>query len=134
MVKKKTKKVKGNKFIYWAPRILAILFILFLAMFSLDVFGNGYTFWETIVGLFMHNIPSLILLAALIISWKKNELIGAITFILAGLFYFLLILINILRSSSEGLKELIWTSIISGPALLIGILFLINWGKRKASQ
>ena len=29
---------KINKFIYWIPRILAILLILFLMIFSLDVF------------------------------------------------------------------------------------------------
>ena len=46
-----------NKFIYWAPRILSIIFILFLAMFSLDVITPDASFGEIIVGLFMHNIP-----------------------------------------------------------------------------
>ena len=52
-------KKKINKFIYWTPRILAILFILFLAMFSLDIFEGNYGFLGTIAGLFMHNIPAL---------------------------------------------------------------------------
>ena len=45
--------VKINKFIFWTPRILAILFILFLALFSLDVFDGNYGFWGTILGLFI---------------------------------------------------------------------------------
>lgn len=53
---------KVNKYIFWTPRILSILFILFLAMFSLDIFEGNYGFWGTIVGLFMHNIPAMILL------------------------------------------------------------------------
>mgnify|MGYP002070012838 CR=1 FL=1 len=36
------KKRKVSRFLYWTPRILSILFILFLAMFSLDIFGNFF--------------------------------------------------------------------------------------------
>ena len=39
---------------------------------------------DVFVGLFIHNIPAMILLVVLIISWK-NELVGAITFVLAGI-------------------------------------------------
>lgn len=117
---------KVNKYIYWIPRILSILFILFLAMFSLDVFGNNYTFWETIVGLFMHNIPSLILLVVLIISWKY-ELVGGISFILAGLGYIIMLLLN----NNFELFMLTWSIFISGPAFLIGILFLIGWKQKR---
>ena len=56
---------KVNKFIFWTPRILAILFILFLAMFSLDVFESASGFGEILVGLFIHNIPAMILLVVL---------------------------------------------------------------------
>jgi len=51
-MKKKTKKA-----LYWAPRIIAILFIVFISLFALDVFIEGYGFWETIVALFMHLVP-----------------------------------------------------------------------------
>jgi hypothetical protein len=52
------------------PRILAILFAAFLSVFALDVFGEGYWFWGTIRALFMHLIPTMIVLAALIIAWR----------------------------------------------------------------
>ena len=35
--------------LFWAPRILCILFAVFVSLFALDVFGEGYGFWETIL-------------------------------------------------------------------------------------
>ncbi|MDP3026841.1 MAG: hypothetical protein Q8N63_03970, partial [Nanoarchaeota archaeon] len=81
------------KFLYWAPRILSIIFILFLSLFSLDIFEGNYGFGGTILGLFMHNIPSIILVALLIVAWKY-DFVGGIVFILAGISYIVLLLIN----------------------------------------
>lgn len=119
-------KRKINKFIFWTPRILSIIFLLFIAIFSLDVFDMGLSFWQTMLALLMHNIPSFILLAGLLISWKY-EIVGGIVFILAGLLYIVLLLLN------EQLEWYMfsWAILISGPAFLIGILFLIGWFKKK---
>ncbi len=117
---------KVNKFIYWTPRILSIIFILFLSLFSLDVFGNNLSFWQTVGALFIHNIPTIILIIVLLISWKY-EIVGGIAFILAGLAYIYLILF---RNQFEW-YYLAWIVQISGPAFLIGILFLVNWFKKK---
>ncbi|MFA6184769.1 MAG: hypothetical protein WCT51_01905 [Candidatus Shapirobacteria bacterium] len=122
-------KKKINKFIYWTPRILGIIFILFLMMFSLDIFEPGLTVWQITIGLFMHNIPALILLIFLIISWK-HEIVGGIVFILAGLFYIFLLA----TSSHFEWYMLIWSLTISGPAFLIGTLFFCNWFKKKNSK
>ena len=118
-------KKKMSKYLYWTPRILAIIFILFLALFSLDVFEGNYGFWGTIVGLFMHNIPALVLLIVLLISWKY-EIVGGIVFILAGLLYIILLM----RNKFEW-YYLLWAIQIAIPAFLIGILFLIGWFKKK---
>ena len=32
--------------LFWIPRIAGILFILFISIFALDIFGQGYSFWE----------------------------------------------------------------------------------------
>lgn len=120
---------KINKFLYWTPRILSIIFILFLALFSLDVFEGNYGFWGTILGLFMHNIPSIVLLIVLLISWK-HEWVGGIVFILAGLAYILMLLRTALINSFEWYM-LSWAIQIAGIAFLIGILFLIGWLKKK---
>ena len=48
----KEKNKKSNKILFWLPRILAIIYIAFLSLFALDVFWEGYGFFETIAALF----------------------------------------------------------------------------------
>ncbi|MBW3017394.1 hypothetical protein KY316_03390, partial [Candidatus Woesearchaeota archaeon] len=93
-------KKKINKFVYWFPRIMSILFIVFLALMSLDIFDMGLGFWGTVLGLFMHNIPTIILAAILIASWKY-EIVGGIAFILAGSLYMGIILAAAIRNGFE---------------------------------
>lgn len=117
---------KINKFIYWTPRVLSIVFVLFLMLFSLDVFDSASTAQEIAVGLFMHNIPAFVLLAVVIISWKR-EIVGGIIFIVAALAYIIWMLAT--RPFEVGL--LMSLLVIAGPAFLIGILFTINWFKKQ---
>lgn len=117
---------KVGKFVFWTPRILSIIFIAFLALMSLDIFDMKLGFWGTLLGLFMHNIPALILLAVLIVSWKR-EIVGAVFFILAGILYIFLVA----KNAPDWRLALAWSAQISGAAFLIGGLFLANWLKRK---
>ena len=121
--------VKAGRFVFWTPRILAIVFILFLTLFSLDVFDGNYGFWGTLLALFMHNIPTLVLIAVLIISWKY-EVVGGIAFILAGLLYVGIMLYNTLIQTFEWYM-VSYSFIIAGPAFLVGILFLVGWKRKK---
>ncbi len=103
-----------------------------MALFSLDVISPELSFWQIVVGLFIHNIPAFILLAVLLISWKY-EIVGGVAFILAGILYVGIMLTNMLRNSFEWYM-LSYSLIIAGPAFLIGILFILNWlkiGKMK---
>ncbi len=120
---------KTGKFIYWTPRILSILFVLFLALTSLDVFSPGLSFWQVLGGLFMHNIPTLILLAVVIISWK-HEIVGGVGFILAGLLYVALLAVSAIQNQFEWYM-LSWAVQIAGLAFLVGILFIIGWMKKR---
>jgi hypothetical protein len=125
--------VKNNKMsrlLFWTPRILSIIFIIFLAMFSLDIFDGHYGFWGTILGLLIHNIPALILLAVLIISWKC-EIVGGIAFIAAGALYITILAVNAIRTPPFHWYYLAWSLTIAGPAFLIGIMFLIGWHRKK---
>ena len=87
----------------------------------------------------MHNIPSFLLLAVVIISWKKNELVGAIVFSLAGLAYIINLAItaattkiNTNQSTLANMGMAIsWSLTIAAPAILVGILFFINWLKKR---
>ena len=97
-------------------------------MFSLDIFEGNYGFWGTIIGLFMHNIPAFILLAVVIISWK-HELVGAIAFILVGILFILRDFITVIMNGFDW--RIAWDLTLVGPALLVGILFIIGWFKKK---
>lgn len=123
---------KISKFVYWTPRILSIMFLLFLAMFSLDIFEGNYGFWGTIGALLMHNIPVFILAIILWISWKR-EIVGGVGFIFGGILYIATILINIIKTGFEW-YYLAWVLQISGIAFLIGILFLVGWFKKNKNK
>jgi len=103
---------RTKRVLFWAPRVLCVLLAVFLSIFALDVFSEGYGFGETILALLIHLVPTLIVVIALLIAWRW-EWIGAILFIALALFY-------LISSGGES-----W--IITGPLLLIGILFLFNW-------
>ena len=111
----------GNKALYWIPRILGIIAILFMMMFSLDCLGEGESFKTIMTCFFMHNIPALICIAVMILAWKR-ELPGGVLFILvfiaAGIFF----------GSFTGN----WGSlIIITPFLVIGILFILHYFRIK---
>jgi hypothetical protein len=77
----------------------------------------------------MHNIPVFILAIVLWISWKY-EIVGGIAFILGGIGYIAMILANIITTGFEW-YYLSWAVQISGIAFFIGILFLMNWRRKK---
>lgn len=121
-------KKKIYKFIYWTPRILSILFILFLTLFSLDVFEENLGFWQTVLGLLIHNIPALILAVIIWISWKY-EIAGGVAFIMAGIAH---MVSSILRENIDPWYITLAISLVlDGPAFLIGILFLVGWFIKK---
>lgn len=109
---------KLESFLHWLPIALAILFILFVAMFSLDIFDGNYGFLGTVVGLLAHNIPSFLLIAVLILSWRRRWL-GAIVFPLLGLLYVIVTLAN-----GRGLMAFNPLPFI---AIIIGICFWVSY-------
>lgn len=111
-----------KRLLFWMPRILCIAFAVFVSLFALDVFGEGYDFFETILAFLIHLIPAGIILIALVISWRW-EWIGSIAFTALGVVY-----IVIFRD-----REFSWSVyvIMSGPLFLLSVLFLINWLCRK---
>ena len=116
-----------GKTVYWAPRIFAILLLVFLSLFSLDVIEPGKSAGYIALGLFMHNIPVLILLALLVVSWRK-EIVGGYTFLVAGIFY---LVFNLLRVPDHRLIAFAYTLPLLVPLLLTSFLFFYNWYKRK---
>lgn len=122
--------MKTSRILYWSPRVLSILFICFLTMFSFDVFEPGRSVGEIALGLLMHNIPSIILIILLIIAWRK-EIAGAISYFGAGLLYVGFVIYQAINSGLPWHTAITWNITIAVPAFVIGILFLINWRKRR---
>ncbi len=120
--------MRFNKFVFWTPRVLSIIFIFLVFLMSFDVFKQNNFSWKIILGFLIHNIPTFLLIILLIISWKK-EIVGGIGFILAGLIYAGLILKNIILNGFKW-YYLNWILQISGICFFIGVLFLINWKQR----
>ncbi len=118
--------MKKDEIFLYTPRVLAILFIVFLSSFSLDVFGDPNAgVMDTALAFLIHNIPSIVLTLSLILSWRY-ELIGAVVFTLSALAFSLLII-----SDGASRNEFGTIFIISGPCLIIGILFYIVWHRKK---
>lgn len=106
-----------RRLLYWTPRSIALLFTAFVSLFALDVFGVGYDIGELVVALFMHLIPSIVLLAAILLAWQW-EWIGAV--VLAGwaIWY------TIMAWGSFPFSVYLLMSILP---FTIGLLFGINW-------
>ena len=105
-----------EKILYWIPRILTIFAILFMLMFSFDVFEADVPFGEKIQGFFLHNIPVLVLLFVLLIAWRW-EITGGILFIAAftaGCIFF--------DSFSGNPASLL----VITPFFITGILFILH--------
>lgn len=119
---------KRNNWIYWTPRVFSIMLVLFLTIFSWDVFGEQLGVWQTVLGLFIHNIPALLLAVVVWISWK-HEIVGGVGFILGGIAHMIL---SVMRETIDPWYIALSISLIlDGPAFLIGILFLVGWFKKK---
>ncbi len=107
--------------LYWTPRILTIVFILFLALFAFDVFEGDQNLIKKLGGFMIHLIPNFVLILILVVAWK-HEWIGTIAFALAGIAYIVM---------AWGKFPFATYLIISGPLFLIAVLFWLNWTNRK---
>lgn len=103
--------------LFWSPRILCLLFAIFISLFALDVFDEHLGLWKTLLALAIHLIPTWIVLAVLAFTWRR-EWVGAILFNALALYYLV-----------TAWGRFHWSAycLISGPLFLLGILFFFNW-------
>ncbi|MFH1248762.1 MAG: hypothetical protein V1660_01275 [archaeon] len=104
---------------FWIPRIIAILFVMFISLFALDVFSEGYSPLQLIVGLFMHLIPSIIMTLFIIFAWRNGLILG-LPFIGFGIWY-------IWEISDGPAYQWFWALEIALPALIVGFLSIYEW-------
>jgi hypothetical protein len=115
---------RTKQFLFWSPRVLTIIFALFISMFALDVFGETHGFWTTLLALLIHLIPTAFIVIVLIFAWKW-EWVGGVAFIALSILY------------------MFWTwdrfpvsvyFVICGPMVVISILFFIGWKNKEGIQ
>jgi hypothetical protein len=111
------------RLIYWSPRIAGVLIILFISMFALDVFSEGHSLGEMLLGFLMHMLPSIVMAIVLALAWRW-EWVGFVAFLVAGLFFLRSMIFNPL----QGLGTFL---LFSGPMFVIALLFGVNWLWRK---
>lgn len=105
--------------------MLCIIAIAFISLFAFDVFSPERTFWQNLVGLLIHLIPSFILIAILLVAWKW-ELAGGIVITILGLaatpFIFS---VNSARHGTFA-ETLGIALMVTAPFIITGILFIIS--------
>jgi hypothetical protein len=121
----------STKALYWTARILGILAILFVSLFSLDAFSSERTFLQNTTAFLMHNIPSFILLASLIIAWKWEKVGGIILTIVGLAFSIFIFVFNFKRNHFPLMTCLLQALVVAMPFVLAGILFILSHFRRK---
>ncbi|MFH1827015.1 MAG: hypothetical protein ABH812_01105 [bacterium] len=113
-----------GKVLKWTPRVLSILFTLFIGIFALDVFSEGYNVSELLIAFIMHSIPTFFFALVTYVSWKKPKIGGIIFIILA-----------ILTIFAFGTYKHVFSFLtITAIPLITGILFLLNKRSKKLSK
>lgn len=106
------------RIIHLAPRAAAILIILFIGLFSLDVFEMQAPPLELLAGFLIHNIPSILMLILLAFAWKR-PVVGFVAFLIAAAAFALFFVRDI-----RALPNLV---LFVFPILLIASLFYADW-------
>ena len=111
-----------QRFLFWTPRVLCLLFAGLISLFALDVFDHPHGFWNTTLALLVHLIPTGLLLLILALSWRWDW-IGGVLFPALGAFYLIAFW-----------GRFHWSAyvILSGSLFLLGGLFLLSWRQRRA--
>lgn len=108
------------RLLFWTPRILTILLAIFVSLFALDVFSEGYGFGETLIALFLHLIPTYVIVIALLVAWRR-EWVGGVSFLLVAVFFVW---------ASGGRSLGVWLSMVL-PSCIIAALFFVGWHYRE---
>ena len=116
--------MKAKKVLFWLPRILAIIFILFISLFSLDSFSTSDPFWKELIGFLIHLVPIYLLIGLLILSWKYKRIGGILYVVLAIIF-------TIFFDTYEHIFSFLFISL---PVLIIGLLFIYSYYCKRKKQ
>ena len=109
----------SDRLVLWAPRVLSVALCLFFGLFALDAFSAGKSTRAALVDFAIHLIPAAGVLVLALLSWRW-EWIGGIAFLGLAAIY----------AATNVHGRLDWTLTISGPLIIVGLLFLWSWLNR----
>ena len=101
----------------WVPRILMVLFIIFLTLFSFDVFEMEGSIWTKVGAFVMHSIPSIVLAALVAITWKTPLIVGIVDLVLAVAYTVFV--------WNQGHAQ--WALALALPLAVVGVLFVVSY-------
>jgi hypothetical protein len=84
-------------------------------MFALDAFSGAKSISAAIKDFLIHVAPAVILLGIVALSWRRPWVGGFVFVFLAGGYAYM------------ARNHLSWIAVISGPLLVVGLLFLWSW-------
>ena len=105
----------SGRALVWAPRILGIAVALFIGVFALDALGEGPR------AILLHLVPTFVLLLAVLLAWQRPW-VGALVFSALAVVY---------AATVPARPD--WILVISGPLLVVGLLFLWSWRQPTGS-
>ncbi len=111
----------SRKILLWAPRLVLIVFALFLVIFSFDVFGEGKGSMEIGTAFVAHNIPTLIFGLVVFVAWRR-EWVGVLSCIVLAVAYIVWF---------WGRFPLAVYFIMTGPLFIVAAMYAVNWKLRS---
>ena len=104
------------RWLWWPPRVLGVLFAVFISLFALDAFGTGEPFWRQVAGFLIHMIPTVLVVGAVIVGWRW-PLMGGVLCLGLGLLYV---------AVAWGRTSWAAYAAIVGPIWVTGALFFLD--------
>lgn len=103
--------------LYWSPRIIGLAFAAFLSIFAFGALRDAHGTGDRFVHFVMSLLPTLIVLAALAVAWRRPP-VGAVVFLGFAVWYV---------ATSWGQFPVSTYVVIAGPPGLVALLFLVDW-------
>ena len=107
-------KIRSSPFLSWLPRILGVFLIFIFGVFSLDSFSGDVAGLTKVCNFLIHNIPTIVIMIALLFSWKNNRRGAVLFFVISAC---LLILLR---------NNFAVALVFAGIPLTCSILFFMN--------
>ena len=111
--------------LHWSPRILGIGVALFLGLFALDAFEPGRPLARALIDFAMHLSPAAVVIAIVALAWHRPWLGGVSFMVLAAAYA----LTAAFRGGWRGDWRVDWIVAISGPLLIVGVLYVWSGGR-----